>query len=333
MDRARKPSLSRVRAKVGSVQTDDRVAPSLGVVAATDLARHVLRTLLAEAGYRIDCCIAPERLAAALAATTPPDAWLLDASASDHDELLIQIAESDVPFLILDEEPPLQQPDELAPWRRRLLDKVEELCGSVGRLRLREAAPVAVWVLAASTGGPAAVNEFLEALAPELPVAFVYAQHIEAPFDTVLTASLARRHRHYPALLGEGEQLLRRGQILVVPVATQLRFLPFHRVVASRHPWQGQYQPAIDQVVAEVARLYQNRCGVIVFSGMCDDGAFGCRRVRAVGGSVWVQTPDSCISPDMPNAALATGTVSRRGTPTDLALALGDMYGHTRAVG
>lgn len=326
-------STGRRRAKVGSVQIDNRVAPSLGVVAATDLARHVLRTLLAEAGYRIACCIAPQKLAETLTAATAPDAWLLDATASDDDELLVQIADSDVPFLILDEEPPLQQDDEMALWRRRLLDKVEELCGSVGRLRLREPAPVAVWVLAASTGGPEAINEFLAALAPGLPVAFVYAQHIEAPFDTVLTASLARRHGHYSAILGEGEQLLRRGQILVVPVSTQVRFLPFHRVVASRHPWQGQYQPAIDQVVAEVARLYQTRCGVIVFSGMCDDGAFGCRRVRAVGGGVWVQTPDSCVSPDMPNAALATGTVSRRGTPADLALAFADLYGDARAVG
>ncbi|MET0377974.1 MAG: chemotaxis protein CheB [Spongiibacteraceae bacterium] len=312
---------------------NDRVAPSLGVVAATDLARHVLRTLLVEAGYRIDYCIAPQRLAAVLSAERAPDAWLLDATASDDDELLVHIAEGDAPFLILDEEPPLHAAEELAVWSRRLLDKIEELTGSIGRQRLREPAPLAVWVLAASTGGPAAVNEFLQALAPGLPVAFVYAQHIEAPFDTVLTASLARRHLHYPALLGEGEQLLRRSQILVVPVRAQLRFLPFHRVVASRHPWQGQYQPAIDQVVAEVARLYQNRCGVIVFSGLCDDGAFGCRRVRAVGGSIWVQTPDSCTSPDMPNAALATGTVSRRGTPTELAQAFGELYGNTRAVG
>lgn len=315
------------------MQIDGRVAPSLGVVAATDLARHVLRTLLTEAGYHIDCCIAPQRLAEAMTAAAPPDAWLLDATTSDDDGLLIQIADSDVPFLMLDDEPPLQQPDAMAMWRRRVLDKVEELCGSVQRLRLREPAPVAVWVLAASTGGPAAINEFLEALAPDLPVAFVYAQHIEAPFDAVLTTSLARRHRHYPAILGEGEQLLRRGQVLVVPVSAELRFLPFHRVVASRHPWQGQYQPAIDQVVSEVARLYQTRCGVIVFSGMCDDGAFGCRRVRAAGGSVWVQTPDSCISPDMPNAALATGMVSYRGTPAELALAFGERFGSARAVG
>lgn len=316
-----------------TIATGRREAPRLGLVAASELGRHALRSALADTGYRIACCIAPSQLATELAAADAPAAWVLAASASDDDELLVQIAEGDVPFLILDDEAPLQQPAELALWRRRLLDKIEELCGALGRERRREPAPLAVWVLAASTGGPEAVNEFFAALDPDLPVAFVYAQHIEAPFDAVLTAGLARRHRHYPAVLGEGEQLLRRGQILVVPVATQLRFLPFHRVVASRHPWQGAYQPAIDQVVAEVARLYQNRCGVIVFSGLCDDGAFGCRRVQAAGGTAWVQSPESCISPDMPHAALATGAVSRRGTPAELGAAFSALYSPARAVG
>lgn len=308
-------------------------APRLGVVAASDLSRYVLKKLLGEAGYNVDCCIAPSQLTQALAAANTPDAWLLDASSSDDDELLVQIADGDAPFLILDEELPQQQAPDFEMWQQRLLDKIEELTGSVGRQHSNEPAPAAVWILAASTGGPEAINEFLNALAPNLPIAFVYAQHMDAPFDAILTASLCRRHPGYMSVLCEGEERLRRGQILVVPVSNQLRFLPFHRVVASRHPWQGQYQPAIDQVVAELAKLYQNRCGVIVFSGLCDDGAFGCRRLHANGGKIWAQTPESCISPDMPSAAVATGAVSRQGTPTELALALNALYGRTQAVG
>lgn len=313
--------------------TPPRLGVRLGVVAASDLGRYVLSKTLTAAGYALACCVPPSQLSAVLEGTAVPEAWLLDASTTDNDDLLMLIAEGDTPFLILEEEPPAEQPAELAIWQRRLLDKVEELVGSIGRRRLREPAPAAIWVLGASTGGPEAVNEFLHALAPDLPISLVYAQHIEAPFDAVLTASLARRHPHYMAILCEGEQLLRRGQLLVVPVGGQVRFLPFHRVVASRHPWKGQFQPAIDQVVAELARLYQTRCGTIIFSGLCDDGAFGCRRLRAQGGQVWVQTPSSCVSPDMPNAALATGTVSRQGTPTELAQALNRQYGATRATG
>lgn len=305
----------------------------LGIAAGTELHRHTLRRALADTGHTIACCIPPEQIDLALASPEPPDAWLLDDSASDHDVLLVRIAEGDAPFLILDEAPPALHDAAFPEWRRRLLDKAEELTGSAGRLPAAGPAPAAVWVLAASTGGPEAVGEFLAALAPGLPVAFVYAQHIEAPFDAVLTASLARRHAHLRAVLCEGEQRLEPGALLVVPVGGQVRFLPFHRAVASRHPWEGPYQPAIDQVVAELAKLYQNRCGTIVFSGLCDDGAFGCRRVLAQGGKVWVQRPDTCVSADMPNAALATGGVTRQGTPTELAHALNALYGATRACG
>jgi chemosensory pili system protein ChpB (putative protein-glutamate methylesterase) len=305
----------------------------LGIAAAVELHRHTLRRVLAEAGHTIVACIPPGQLDDALATAEPPDAWLLDDSVADHDALLVRIAESDAPLLILDEAPPAPHDPGFPDWRRRLLDKAEELTGSVGRPAGRSPAPAAVWVLAASTGGPEAIGEFLAALAPDLPVAFVYAQHIEAPFDAVLTASLARRLPHLSVVLCEGEQPLRRGQVLVVPVSGQVRFLPFHRAIASRHPWEGQYQPAIDQVVAELTKLYQNRCGVIVFSGLCDDGAFGCRRAQAHGGKVWVQRPDTCVSADMPHAALATGAVTRQGTPAELALALNALYGATRACG
>jgi chemosensory pili system protein ChpB (putative protein-glutamate methylesterase) len=57
---------------------------------------------------------------------------------------------------------------------------------------------------------------------------------------------------------------------------------------------------------------------------MCNDGEIGCRVAKACGGTVWAQTPDSCISPDMPNAAISTGCVSKQGTPEQLAQALAE---------
>ena len=299
-------------------------AVEVGVVAGADLTRHLLKKLLLDSGYRVRC-FDRELLAECLQhADAQPIAWLLDASDPAIDELLGQIVQhSSAPFLLNDEEPPAP-PAAFAEWRRRLLEKIEELVASA-QAEPNATPPQAVWILAASTGGPEAVAEFLGALAPALPIAMVYAQHIDAKFDRILTTAL-ERHRHYPAQLCRGELPLRRGSLLVVPADRQLRFLPFHRVLATRKPWEGAYQPPIDQVVGDLARLYQQRCGVIVFSGMCDDGALGCRVIQACGGTVWAQSPDSCVSPDMPNAALATGVVSLQGTPAQLAQALSSRY-------
>lgn len=302
--------------------------PCIGVVANSDLRRHVLKKLLLEAGYEA-CTIAPEQLPRYLLADAQvrPAAWLLDTTDATVDNLLEQIVQSsDAPLLISDEDPPSPQPL-FVEWRRRMLDKLEELMASAAAPVTQHAAPppLAVWVLVASTGGPAAVGEFIAALAPGLPIALVYAQHIDANFDRLLVDGLAQ-HRHYTTNLGRGEQHLRSGSLLVVPADRQLRFLPFHRVVETGKPWQGPFQPVLDQVVAELARQYRQNCGVIVFTGLCDDGALGCRIAQAHGSEIWAQSPASCASPEMPNAALATGSVSRQGTPAELARALNTRY-------
>jgi len=300
--------------------------PQIGIVAGADLNRHVLKKLLLESGYGARC-IDPQLLLQCLQEdANQPDAWLLDSSDPDVDQLVAQIVQhSEAPFLINDEYPPAQ-PEALADWRRRVLDKLEELVASVAATPYANIeSPAAVWVLAASTGGPDAVSEFLAALRPGLPIAMVYAQHIDQGFDRILKNAL-EKHRHYPSLLCRGEQYLRKGALLVVPADRQLRFLPFHRVLETRNAWEGRYQPAIDQVVGDLARLYPQRCGVIVFSGLCDDGALGCRMVQASGGEVWAQIPESCVCPDMPEAAIATGAVSVQGTPAQLAQALNSRY-------
>lgn len=302
------------------------IGPQIGILAAADLNRHLLKNLLLESGYGARC-IDPQQLLHCLQdAANRPDAWVLDASDPEVDVLVEQLVQySETPFLINDEYPP-SHPDALADWRRRVLAKLEELVASVAATPLADVKlPEAVWVLAASTGGPEAVGEFLAALKPGLPIAMVYAQHIDVGFDRNLLAAL-ERHRHYPSALCRGEQYLRSGTVLVIPVDQQVKFLPFHRALATRGGWEGRYQPAIDQVVGDLARLYQHRLGVIVFSGLCDDGALGCRVVQAHGGEVWVQRPDCCVSADMPNAALATGGVSLQGTPAQLAQALNSRY-------
>lgn len=306
----------------------------IGIVAASGQRRHLLKKLVDEAGWEARA-IAPDQLPRELAdADRHPDAWLVDtvedddvaAAPTEGDDLLDLIVQSsDAPLLVSDEAPPLEA-EAIAAWRRRLLEKLAELvAAAAAEPRGSGAPPQAVWVLAASTGGPAAVGEFIAALRPGLPIALVYAQHIEANFDRVLGTALAQ-HRHYAVSLGRGEQQLRRGSLLVVPADRQLRFLPFHRVLETDKPWSGPYQPVCDQVIAELARQYRRHCGVIVFSGLCDDGALGCRIAQSQGSAVWVQSPASCACPEMPNAALATGAVEFAGTPAELAQALNNRY-------
>ena len=59
--------------------------------------------------------------------------------------------------------------------------------------------------------------------------------------------------------------------------------------------------------------------GAIVFSGMGDDGATGCRSMAEYGGIVWAQDVDSCVISSMPDQARKTNNVTFSANPQKLA--------------
>ena len=309
----------------------DHEMPRLGLVSDNDLNRHVLKTLLLEAGYCIALSCNSDKLDEHLD-TDEIDAWLLDLGEEPSVEALDKLNEnSPLPLLVNDHIPLADDTEDFNYWRRRFLQKLEEVAVRRDRRSANASASewaAHVWVLAASLGGPDAVKRFLDALEPELPIALVYAQHIEANFNQFL-ANIGRDSA-YPAALACDEQRLQPGQVLIVPAHRELRFLPQGRVVATRKPWAGQYKPAIDQVIAEMARIYRENLGVIVFTGTCNDSEIGCRVAKISSSTIWVQSPETCTSDAMPQAALSTGGVSFQGTPEELGRELSRRYIHEK---
>ncbi|MFA7554549.1 MAG: chemotaxis protein CheB [Spongiibacteraceae bacterium] len=316
--------------------------PRIGLVTDCDLNRHRFRQILSAGGYELVLSLDSAKLIAGFDADEAAiqyalDAWLIDLKDDAVEpalQALVDIAE--IPLLVNDSVPPAQDIEAYKFWQRRLLKKLEEVAvctnpAKTENAKSNTAGPALavvqpphadkVWVLAASMGGPAAVKRFFNALPAQLPIALVYGQHIETNFDGLLIGALGNQHS-YPVRLIKGQQCLVAGEVFVVSVDHQLRFLPRGRVVEMRAPWAGAYQPSLDQVISELARVYRDNLGVIIFSGMCNDGEIGCRVAKASGGTVWAQSPDSCLSPGMPNAAINTGCVSFQGAPEQLAAAL-----------
>lgn len=319
-------------------------AARIGLITDDDFNRHTLHNLLNEAGYNVNVMLDPERLERfftnQLDEKNQVDTWVLDLINSDAEPVLEQLFEhTQQALLINDEIPAVQNHDAHQYWAKRLLEKLEVLAiasddhSSLPEAKLSESIQARtkayaerVWVLAASLGGPDAVKRFLQNLAPDLPIAMVYVQHIEESFDKVLTDSMAK-DLHYQLHLARGQQLLVEGEVTMVPADRQVKFLPFGKVVELQKPWEGAYQPTIDQVIAELARIYRDKLGVIIFSGMCNDGEIGCRVVKANGGLVWAQTQESCASDEMVKSAVATGCVTEQGTPEQLAQKLSQFVG------
>lgn len=195
------------------------------------------------------------------------------------------------------------------------LDLDEEIAAG---LALEQGAASRVWVLGASLGGPQAVKRFLAALPPDLPIGFMLAQHIGAAFLPVL-AQILSKEAHYRVLPPEVDRLLKHGEVVLAPVEHSLRLLPSGRIDFGPAPTEGFYRPSVDEVMIEVARCYGEHCGAIVFSGLGNDGAKGCRVIAAAGGVVWAQVATSCVNSSMPDAARGTGVVRFSADPEGLA--------------
>jgi chemosensory pili system protein ChpB (putative protein-glutamate methylesterase) len=178
-----------------------------------------------------------------------------------------------------------------------------------------------VWVLGASFGGPEALKRFLKALPAAPDIAMIIGQHIGEGFVEVLAAQLNRvtSLRVLPAAEGAP---LQSGHVYVAPVQQRIAVDAQGCLRMREEPERLTYRPSINALMEEVAARFGPHSGAIVFTGMGDDGARGCRAIVEAGGVVWAQDSASCAIDSMPSCARATGLVSRSGSPELLAQAL-----------
>ncbi|MFL0796277.1 MAG: chemotaxis protein CheB [Cellvibrionaceae bacterium] len=317
---------------------DENDGVRLGVLAATNKHRQSLIRVANDAGFSPVLSVSWSELQAMESThkdAVDIDAWLVAVDCSDEEvvEPLHDWIDAQSVPVIVDHE---LGDDHLAAfnedWCRRIKDKLIHLPGIVSLHQSEYCEPEQVWVLAASTGGPEAVSRFLKALPPSLNIAFIYAQHIEANFDSTLVRTVERNSDYRGVMIADGH-LIKPSEVAIVSPAQQAKFCENGSVAVFNKPWLGPYQPSIDGVIASIALLHKKIAGVIVFSGMGDDGAKACRIMSANGGQVWVQTPETCTVDSMPVSVLATGCVDFEGTPEELATRLGYWRSPVRNIG
>lgn len=316
--------------------TDVRV-PAIALLVASDERRGRLSEAVRRFGYEVVFDVPPTGLGAGKLADVVTDLWLLD-MAEDSPLVDWLLDHSEVPVLLGNDEIPPQKDEEYPRWQRRLYTKLGQLVGApptvpqLATLAVRPAAsPCSVWLLGASLGGPAAVKGFLDSLPATLPVAFIYAQHIDAGFEHQLPRILGRENAWRVRNCEEGSRL-EPGEVLVAPITRALKFGSDGQVCMQDHPWPGAYQPGIEALLDEVAGAFAPLCGAIIFSGMGEDGVAACGRMRQRGMQVWTQNAESAACATMPQAVQEAGFSSLQGSPEQLALAMHQWFEQERQV-
>ncbi len=234
----------------------------------------------------------------------------------------------DLPSLYLDQAPPESGlPD--TNWCHQVAKKIARLHAEI---QTPETSPdAAIWLLLGSTGGPEAVREFIDTLPVRSPIGFLYGQHINPGFENNLVSMLDGR-RGLRAKIAETGDRLMPGYIHIAPPNQRLYVLEKDELLVENATWHGQFQPSLETLVVEYSQRPLPFSGVIVFSGMGEDGAAALRLYSSRGGHIWVQSPATCVVSSMPEAALANSHVEHNDTPEQLARLLFERYKYRRAL-
>ena len=163
-------------------------------------------------------------------------------------------------------------------------------------------------VLAASTGGPAALMSVLPRLPEKFPGAILLIQHMPASF----TAQFSRQLAEVCAMRvkeAEAGELIRVGTVYVCPGANHLRVSPSGRLLLDDGPRINGHRPSADLTLESVAD-YAGPMGVaVVLTGMGNDGAKGVQALKAAGGHVIAQDESTSVIFGMPSEAIRSGAV------------------------
>lgn len=198
---------------------------------------------------------------------------------------------------------------------RRVVRKVSLVRGdakpSVGPDRSR-GAPERLVAIAASTGGPPAIETVFSGLSADLPAAYVIVQHLPSGFTQSFARRLARVTDIEVLEVEDGMPLVQ-GTAYLAPygVHTRVAGVQSKSLILEESAPRHGVRPAADPLLESVAEHYGQRSVGVVLTGMGADGAAGLKRIRDAGGDTIAQDEETSVVWGMPGAAVRLGAAAR----------------------
>lgn len=179
-------------------------------------------------------------------------------------------------------------------------------------VRSRSAKPARLVAIGASTGGVHAINAVMRGLPANFALPILITQHIPASFVPVFARQLQLASGRDTVVAGE-DTPVRAGTIVLAPGHAHMLVRARGRELVttlSTEPASSGCCPAVDPMLASIARVCDGAAVALILSGMGRDGLSGATALYEAGGAVIAQDADSCAVWGMPKAVTAAGIVA-----------------------
>lgn len=180
------------------------------------------------------------------------------------------------------------------------------------------AAKTDVVVIGVSTGGPQALKRVIPRLPADFPVPVVVVLHMPVGYTELFARSLGDVSRLPVAEAKDGDPV-RPGSVILARAGYHLALDRRPEGVFTKlslQPLDTPHRPAADVLFRSAADVYGGRVLAVVLTGMGADGTAGAAWVKARGGRVFTESPETCVVYGMPRSVAEAG-LSDRAVPLD----------------
>lgn len=221
----------------------------------------------------------------------------------------------------------MEKPDISPENARKLIDKIRVLadvdvsrmlpargragaCASGRGGMARRASGEGIVAIAASTGGPQAIQYILSHLPATFPAPIVITQHIAEGFTRGMVEWLNGSTPLTVVVAGNGDRLAP-GRVYVNPAEHFMRITGQGMIILGDRDAGLPYHPSCDTLLGSVAAAYGERAVGLILSGMGEDGVAGMRSIGKAGGVTMAQDAGSSLLYGMNRMAVELGLVDR----------------------
>ncbi len=168
-------------------------------------------------------------------------------------------------------------------------------------------------VIAASTGGPVAIQKIVSGISDRLAIPVLLIQHMPGNFTSSFAERLNRDAKIEVREAKHGDPL-KPGLALLAPGGYQLEVQggKASYSVSIRDSRENEhYQPCADVAFASIAEHVRGPVLAVVLTGMGADGKIGAEQLKKKGASIWAQAEESCTVYGMPKAIVDANLADR----------------------